>query len=110
VRPGRAADHSPPSSAAVMEEWGYISTHPLGHTGPAKGSLYLFYLEMDAFPYSSILTFCDCLSCLWNKEMCAEPSSIHTLKLCSSLSKKFLEPMENKESYLLLRLISSQAN
>jgi len=41
VRPGRAADHSPPSSAAVMEEWSYTSTHPLGHTGTVTGSLYL---------------------------------------------------------------------
>jgi len=31
VRPGRAADHSPPSSTAVME--------PLGHIGPVTGSL-----------------------------------------------------------------------
>jgi len=38
---GRAADHSPPSSAAVMEEYSYTSTHPLGHTGPVTGSLYL---------------------------------------------------------------------
>ena len=42
MRPGRAADHSPPSSAAVMEEYSYTSTHPLGHTGPVTGSLYLF--------------------------------------------------------------------
>ena len=41
VRPGRAADHSPPSSAAVMEEYSYTSTHPLGHTGPVTGTLYL---------------------------------------------------------------------
>jgi len=41
VRPGRAADHSPPSSAAVMEEKSYTSTHTLGHTGPVTGSLYL---------------------------------------------------------------------
>jgi len=40
VRPGRAADHSPPSSATVMEEYGYTSNHPLGHTGPVTGSLY----------------------------------------------------------------------
>jgi len=40
VRPGRAADHSLPSSAAVMEEYSYSSTHPLGHTGPVTGSLY----------------------------------------------------------------------
>jgi len=44
VRPGRAADHSPPSSAAVMEEKSYTSTHPLGHTGPVTGSLYLLYI------------------------------------------------------------------
>jgi len=44
VRPGRAADHSPPSSAAVMEEYSYNSTHPLGHTGPVTGSLYLFII------------------------------------------------------------------
>jgi len=44
VRPGRAADHSPPSSAAVMEEQSYTSTHPLGHTGPVTGSLYLYLL------------------------------------------------------------------
>jgi len=42
VRPGRAADHSPPSSAVVMEEQSYTSNHPLGHTGPVKGSLYLY--------------------------------------------------------------------
>ena len=42
VRPGRAADHSTPSSAAVMEEYSYTSTQPLGHTGPVTGSLYLY--------------------------------------------------------------------
>ena len=42
VRPGRVADHSPPSSAAVMEEYSYTSTHPLVHTGPVTGSLYLY--------------------------------------------------------------------
>ena len=42
MRPGGAADHSPPSSAAVMEEYSYTSTHPLGHSGPVTGSLYIF--------------------------------------------------------------------
>jgi len=42
MRPGHAADHSPPSSAAVMEEYSYTSTHPLGHTGPVTGKLYLY--------------------------------------------------------------------
>ena len=43
VGPGRAADHSPPSSAAVMEQYSYTCTHPLGHTGPVTGKLYLFF-------------------------------------------------------------------
>ena len=38
VRPGRAADHSPPSSAAVMEQYSYTSTHSLGHTRPITGT------------------------------------------------------------------------
>jgi len=42
VRPGRDADHSPPSSAVVMEEKSYTSTHSLGHTGPVTEKLYLF--------------------------------------------------------------------
>ena len=42
LRPGRAADHLPPSSAAVMEEQSQTCTHSLGHTGPVTGSLYLF--------------------------------------------------------------------
>ena len=42
MRPGRAADHSPSSSAAVMEEESYTSTHPLGHTGPVTGSLHVY--------------------------------------------------------------------
>ena len=42
MRLGRAADHSPPSSAADMEEKSYTSTHPLGHTGPVTASLYLY--------------------------------------------------------------------
>jgi hypothetical protein len=33
VRPVRAAHHSPPSTAAIMEEYSYTSTQPLGYTG-----------------------------------------------------------------------------
>jgi len=55
VRLGRAADHSPPSSAVVMEEYSYTSTHPLGHTGPVTGSLYLYiyilYVRVQAGKY-----------------------------------------------------------
>ena len=54
--PGRAADHSPPSSAAVMEEYSYTSTNPLGHTGPVTGSLYLFtYCQIG------VLLLCNCI-------------------------------------------------
>jgi len=38
MRPGRAADHSPPSSAEVMEEYSYNSTHPLGHNRACNGN------------------------------------------------------------------------
>jgi len=41
VRPGLAADHSQLSSAAVMKEYSYNSTHPVGHTGPVTGSFYI---------------------------------------------------------------------
>ena len=51
MRPGRAADHSPPSSAAVMAEWSYTSTHPLGHTGPVTGSLYFTLVHLAGFYY-----------------------------------------------------------
>ena len=44
MRPGRAADHSPRSSAAVMGEYSCTSNNPLGHTGPVMGSLNLFIL------------------------------------------------------------------
>ena len=49
VRPVRAADHSPPSSAAVMEQYSYTSTHPLGLTGPVTGSLYLYLYQYIFF-------------------------------------------------------------
>jgi len=49
VRPGRVADRSPPSSAVVMEEYSYTSTHPPGHTGPVTGSLYLISNFVQTF-------------------------------------------------------------
>ena len=64
VRPG-PADHSPPSIAAVMEEWSYISTHPLGHTGPVTGSLYLFYCTCmlnDELLLRTPMKLCYCLA------------------------------------------------
>ena len=42
MRPGRAADHSPPF--LVPRSWNsraILSNHPLGHTGPVTGSLFV---------------------------------------------------------------------
>jgi len=55
MRSGRAADHSPPSSAAVMEEYSYTFTHPLGYTGPVTESLHLFYFAKYYFYMVAIL-------------------------------------------------------
>ena len=51
MRPGRAADHSPSSSAAIMEE------NSLGHTGPVTGSLYLYLFTFPNNPSSPIIRF-----------------------------------------------------
>ena len=61
MQPGRAADHSPPSSAAVMEEQSYTSTHPLGHTGPVTGSLYLYLYYKD--PHNFLYVTVKCSEC-----------------------------------------------
>ena len=40
-----------------MEEQSYTCTHPLGHTGPLMGSLYLYlylYLNQNCGPGSSV--------------------------------------------------------
>jgi len=57
VRPGRAADHSPPSSALAMEQWSYTSTHPLGHTGPVTGTHYLF-TAMNYASFTQCIVIC----------------------------------------------------
>ena len=41
----RAAAHLPHSSAAVMEEWSYTSTHPLGHNRACNGTVYLYVIR-----------------------------------------------------------------
>ena len=46
VLPGRAAEHSHPSNAAVMEEKSYTSTHPLDHAETVIGKLYLFFWNL----------------------------------------------------------------
>jgi hypothetical protein len=71
VRPGRAADHSPPSSAAVVEEYSYNSTHPLGHTGPVTGSIYLYiYVYIYIYIYMCVcVCVCVCVYS-WNMLHC----------------------------------------
>ena len=46
MRPGRAADHSPPSGAEVLEEYSYTSTPLWATTGPVTG---LFYLSSQHY-------------------------------------------------------------
>ena len=53
VRPGRDADHSPPSSAVVLEAYSYTFSHPLGHNRACTGNtlpipinLMSLYLEL----------------------------------------------------------------
>jgi hypothetical protein len=46
-RPGRDADHTPPSSAEVTKGYSYTSIHPLGLFRPVIGLLYLFLLLLD---------------------------------------------------------------
>ena len=58
VQLAHAADHSPPSSAAVMEEYSYTSTHPLDHTGPVTGSCYLCLLYIYIYIYNVDLRVC----------------------------------------------------
>jgi len=43
---GRAADHSPPSSAEVLEDKSYTSTPLWATTGPVTGLLYLYLLTI----------------------------------------------------------------
>jgi hypothetical protein len=42
VRPGRDADHSPPSSAEIKKERGYTSSHPQAPLMASSGSILLY--------------------------------------------------------------------
>ena len=52
VRTGSAADYSPPSSAEVMDEYSYTSTHPLGHNRACNGNTLPFSLVKHNRPNS----------------------------------------------------------
>ena len=54
----RAADRSPSSRAAVMEKYSFTSTHRLGHTGPVRGTLYIYISCLYC-----VLFFNLCLGC-----------------------------------------------
>ena len=45
VRSGRAADHSPPSSAEVLKGQSYTSTPPLGHNQACNGVTLILYYD-----------------------------------------------------------------
>jgi hypothetical protein len=65
-RPGRGADHPPPSSAEVKKEYSYTSTHPLGQFRPATGRLYLFITG----PSSSISLDTSQAKVFWGSSSC----------------------------------------
>jgi hypothetical protein len=67
-RPGRGADHQPPSSAEVMKGWSYTYIHPLGQFRPVTGLLYLYLLSCLRFSsvrrgkaLDNIIINCNCL-------------------------------------------------
>jgi hypothetical protein len=68
-RPGREADHSPPSSAEVKNAWSYTSIPPLRLHGvvlsQAQGQLYLFAQSMVRL--KSLLPAHLCLLSHWTK-------------------------------------------
>ena len=70
VRPGRAADHSPPSSAAAME----------GHTGPVTGSLYLYLLPVNGLVTTLKCLFSGVFIIRHRKETLRILSLFHTVK------------------------------
>ena len=50
-----AADHSPPSSAVVMKEQSYTSTHPLGHNRACNGdTFFTSWNETPNHPVDSV--------------------------------------------------------
>jgi hypothetical protein len=51
-RPGRGADHPPPSSTEVTKGYGYTSIHPLGQFRPVT-ELFTFYLIDKTLTYTS---------------------------------------------------------
>ena len=71
VRPERAADHSSPSSAEVLEEQSYTSSALWATTGPVTGLLYLtryyahfhLYISSSLFPsqkhVDGCMSYCD---------------------------------------------------
>jgi hypothetical protein len=44
-----------------MEEYSYTSTHPLGHTGPVTGTLYLYlFTQMCLHVLIIVYIYCQC--------------------------------------------------
>ena len=82
VRPGRAAEHSPPSSAAVMEEYSYTSTHPLGHIGNVTGTLYLF--NTHTLPIDNSLFAPYFCKQVWQSRLSQRCTSIEIILGCDS--------------------------
>jgi hypothetical protein len=50
-RPGRGADHPPPSSSEVTKGYSYTSIHPLGQFRPVTGVFYLYLESLCSYIY-----------------------------------------------------------
>jgi hypothetical protein len=67
TRPGREADHSPSSSAEVMNTWSHSSTRPFSIMAstltilPLVLTCYILYFSKNKKNYSFIVTFILCL-------------------------------------------------
>ena len=95
VRPGRAADHSSSSSAAVIEEYSYTSTHSLGHTGPVTGTLYLYISTFrNMCAVLNVVVFCSSwLLLLLLLQLCSLP------KVCAFEPESLINTHRNKLLY-----------
>ena len=94
VRPERAADHSPPSSAAVMEELSYTSTHPLGPHWACNGiTLPLpFYCNMK---FLGMLSFKDITVIFLQQLMFMNKSRKKKIKMSPFILLCRMDVMEN---------------
>ena len=98
MRPKLAADHSRTSSAAVMEEYSYTSTHPLGHIGPVTGSLLTTNPAKNCIQYMNNYTvrLCTAAISLPSNMFCKSPALSLTVFSRSAIGFKKSDTLLDK--------------